>query len=74
MIDARAQHVRRQQVRGELDPPERTINTRRQRPSQEGLPHPGNILDQDVTFGQKGHHGQPDHLCLAQYHQSNVFE
>ena len=72
MVDARAQHVRRQQVRSELDSPEGTVDTGSQRPGQQGLAHSGHVLDQDVPLGQQGDDGQPDDLGLAEDHQADV--
>ena len=63
-----------EQVRSELDSPERTVDTGGEGPGQQGLADAGDVLDQDVPFGQQGDDGEPDHLGLAEDHESDVFD
>ncbi len=53
-VDFRAGHVTRQQVRGELDAVESTLDTRRQGLDGAGLGQPGGALDQQVAVCQQG--------------------
>ena len=72
MIHARAQDVRRQQVRSELDSPEGAVDTGCQGPGQQRLAYAGDIFDQDVPLGQQGDDGEPDDFGLAEDHQADV--
>ncbi len=53
VVDARAEDVRGEQVGGELDAPERAVDAGGQGPGQQRLADSGNVLDQDVPFGQQ---------------------
>ena len=69
--DAGAHHVRGQQVRGELDPLERTVEGIRERLREGRLAHAGHVLDQQVAFGQQGHEREANHFVLAANHAGN---
>ena len=59
------ENVRREQIRGELNPPEGASHGCGQGPGQRRLADTGNILDQKMTTGQEGDDGLPDHIRLA---------
>jgi hypothetical protein len=49
--DVHARDVRRQQVRGELEPRERAVDRAGERLGQHRLPDPGEVLDDQVPLG-----------------------
>jgi hypothetical protein len=63
--DVHAGHVGRQQVRRELDPAERAVDRPRDRLGQHRLAHAGDVLDQDVAFGDERGEREPDLAVLA---------
>ena len=63
--DEGAGHVRRQQVRRELDPPERQAERLRKRTSGERLAQARNVLEQDVAAGQDPGEDEFQGLVLA---------
>ncbi len=74
VVDARAEDVRGEQVGRELEPAERAVDAGGHGPGQQGLAHPGDVLDQDVPLGQQGDHGQLDDFGLAEDDRSDVVE
>ena len=54
-----------QQVRGELDAPDRAVDAAGQCLAQHRLADPGHVLDQQVTLGEQHHEGRRDHVGLA---------
>ena len=66
--DANAGDVRRQQVGCELDPPERAPERPGQRLGEHGLADAGDVLDEDVAFGEHRGDQQPDDFGLALDH------
>ena len=53
--DHRADHVARQQIRGELDPLEAQAEGGAKAAHQEGFGEAGHALEQDVSIGQQRH-------------------
>ncbi len=61
--------VARQQVRRELNPPDRAVDGPGQRLGQLGLADAGHVLDEHVPLGEQDGHRQPDRLGLAGDHR-----
>ena len=66
VVDADADDVRRQQVRGELDAGEGQVEAAGQGPGQHGLAHAGGILDQQVPSAHQPDQHLGDGVRLAQ--------
>src|SRR6266851_3534676 len=62
---AHAGHVRRKQVRGELDAPERAVERTGERFGEHRLADPGHVFDQEVTFAEQGDQAKPDLVFLV---------
>ena len=67
-VDLGARQIRRQQVRGELDPPERQIESLRESSYGPGLGQAGDALDQDMTAGQESDHESIEQGSLTDDH------
>ena len=65
VVDADADHVARQHVRGELNALERAVEGTRERLRQRRLADAGNVLDQQVAARQQRRQRQLDHVVLA---------
>ena len=65
VVDRQAGHVRRQQVRRELDAPERAAEAARDGLRQDRLAGPGHVLDQEVTAAQQRDEGEAHLVVLA---------
>src|SRR5206468_10143008 len=66
--DVRADDVGGHQVRGELDPRERQLETFRERLDEERLAEAGHALEQDVTAGKHARQDVGDDLAVADDH------
>ena len=64
-VDLRAGQVGREQVGGELDPPEREVERLGQGADGPGLGQAGDALDQDVPAGQQGDDQPLEQRALA---------
>src|SRR6267378_8188444 len=67
-------HVGRQEVRGELDPPEGAPERPGEGLGQNGLPGPGDVLDEDVAAAQKRDERELDLVVLAENHPLDVLD
>jgi hypothetical protein len=65
VVDRDAGDVRRQQVGSELDAAHRAVDAACQRLGEHGLADPGDVLDQEVTFGEEHGDRRGDHVGLA---------
>ncbi len=65
VVDRQARHVRGQQVRGELDPPERAAEAPGDRLGEDRLAGPRDVLDQEVAAAQQRDQGEADLVVLA---------
>ena len=65
VVDVHAGDVRRQEVRGELDPAERAVDRARDRLRQHRLADAGHVLDQQVPLGDQAHEREPHLAVLA---------
>ena len=65
VVDRQAGDVRGQQVRRELDPPERAAEAPGDRLGEDRLAGPGHVLDEEVAAAQQGHQGEADLVVLA---------
>jgi hypothetical protein len=66
LVDGDADDVRRQHVRGELDPLKVPPDGAGQRRRQRGLAHARHVLDQQVPAGQQGDQGKLNRFFLAE--------
>ncbi len=66
--DADPGDVGGQQIRGELDPPHRTVDGAGQRLGKHGLAHPRHVLDEQMALGQQHRQREPYDLRLALDH------
>jgi hypothetical protein len=64
-VDARAHQVGGHEVRGELEPLERSAQHIRDGLDRERLREPGHALEQHVAAGQQGHEQPLEHPLLA---------
>ena len=74
VVDRQAGHVRRQQVRRELDPPEAAAEAPGDRLGEDGLAGARHVLDQEVAAAQQRDERQPDLVVLADDHALDVGE
>ena len=74
VVDRQAGHVRREEVRRELDAPEAAAQAPRDRLGKHGLAGAGNVLDQQVAAAEQRDEGQPDLVMLADDHVLDVGE
>jgi len=65
VVDREARHVRRQQIRRELDAPEGAAETAGDRLGQDRLAGAGHVLDQQVPAAQEGDQREADLVMLA---------
>ena len=65
VVDADADHVARQQVRGELDALERAVEGARERLRERCLAHAGNVFDQQVAAREQSGERELDYVFLA---------
>ncbi len=65
LVDADPRHVARQQVRGELDTPDRARHRSGQCLGQHGLADARHVFDQQVTLGEQDHQGGANDRRLA---------
>ena len=65
VVDREAGHVRRQQVRRELDAPEAAAEAAGDRLGEDGLAGAGHVLDQEVAAAQEGDERESDFVVLA---------
>ena len=65
VVDREAGHVRRQEVRRELDAAEGTAETLRDGLGQDGLAGAGDVLDEEVAATEERHEREPDLAMLA---------
>ena len=65
VVDRQPGHVRGQQVRRELDPPEGAAEAPRDGLGEHGLAGARHVLDQEVAAAQQGHQGEADLVVLA---------
>ena len=65
VVDRQAGHVGRQQVRRELDPPERATEAPGDGLGQDRLAGARHVLDQEVAAAQQGDEREPDFVVLA---------
>ena len=70
--DSGAEDVTGQQVGRALQASEFPLDAGSQSPSQHGLAHAGNILDQHVTFGQQRHDDLANGLGLSEQGSGEV--
>ena len=66
--DVDPEDVGGEQVAGELDPLERAAKRAGQSLGERGLPHPRDILDEEVAPGEERDEGEPDLVRLAHQH------
>jgi hypothetical protein len=59
------EHVGWKEVTGELDPTKGETQASGQSVGQRGLPHAGNVLEEDMPSGQEGRQGKANHIPLA---------
>src|SRR5207245_10614304 len=64
--DLDARHIRREQVRRELDPPERAAERPGERLGEDRLAGAGNVLDEDVAATDQGDERELDLVVLAE--------
>ena len=64
--DRHAGHVGGQQVRGELDPPERAAERAREGLREHRLPRPRHVLDEDVSAADERDQGELDLVVLPE--------
>ena len=69
VVDGHARDVGREQVRGELDPADRTVDGAGKSLGQQGLAHPGDVLQEQVALGQQHGQGQFRRFGLAVDHR-----
>ena len=74
VVDREAGHVRRQQVRRELDPPEAAAEAPGDRLGEHGLAGAGHVLDQEVAAAQQRDESEADFVVLADDHALDVGE
>ena len=72
VVDRQAGHVRRQQVRRELDAPEGAAEAASHRLGEHRLAGPGNVFDEQMAAAQQGDESQADLLALADDHALDV--
>ena len=65
VVDREAGHVRGQQVRRELDPPEAAAEAAGDGLREDRLAGAGHVLDQEVAAAEEGDEGEPDLVVLA---------
>src|SRR5206468_9264487 len=65
VVDVDAGDVSGKEVGGELDPSERAVDRAGNGLGQHGLADPGDVLDQQVTFGNEAHQSQANLSLLA---------
>ena len=74
VVDRQASDIGRQQVRRELDPPERAAEAAGDRLREHGLAGARDVLDQEVAATQEGDQRQPDLVVLPDDHALDVGE
>ena len=72
VVDQGADQVRRQQVRRELDAPERAVDRLGQRGDRERLGQPRHAFDQHVTVGEQRQQQALDEVFLSDQDFSNL--
>ena len=65
VVDRQAGHVGREQVRRELDPPERAAQAAGDRLREDGLAGPRHVLDEEMAAAQQGDERETDLVMLA---------
>ena len=74
VVDRQPGHVRGQQVRGELDPPEGAAEAARDGLGEDRLAGSRHVLDEEVTAAQESHQGEADLEVLAHDHAFDIGE
>ena len=63
--------VGREQIRGALQAPEGAVEAAGEGAREEGLAHPGDVLQQDVALGEEGHQDQLHGRLEAHHHPAH---